>query len=67
MADDLITLPIHCAHCAGPVTLQYESSRRNIPEPAIWVCPFCSRENSLSFPGRFLWVAKRHDDPDPVN
>lgn len=72
-----VTLPVHCVHCGGAVTLQMSDwptvlshdGSSPVPEDhpglqkASWGYPWCQRENEGGFPGRLAWVTKGHD-PD---
>jgi hypothetical protein len=57
-----VSIPIFCAFCHGAVELQYEESRE--PQDSAYRCPYCAVENSLSIPGRMLWVTERDATKD---
>ena len=69
-----VTLPLNCAHCGGPITVQFTAwtaplDGRGNPaaiqhQQAEWDCPYCQRENSGGFPGRLAWVTKRIEESD---
>ena len=56
-----ITLPLHCAHCRGSITIQMDDYRGD-PQPQTWACPYCQRTNEAKFPGRLMWVTQGHDE-----
>jgi hypothetical protein len=68
MTSEPVTLPVHCAHCHGAVTLQFHDwPGRDAPAlTQAWVCPYCQRTNLGGFPGLLAWVTKREDDSAPV-
>jgi hypothetical protein len=65
-----ITLPVHCAHCGGAVTLQVEDWPVPSSAPADfalaagygseWACLYCQRVNSATMLGRAVCVTKGH-------
>ena len=62
-----VTLAIHCAHCRGAVTLQFEWWGSEDPGTmASWSCPSCEEENRMSAVGRVVWVNQGHGET-PAN
>lgn len=72
-----VTLPVHCAHCGGKVTLQMSDWPAMVHHGTLapfepvqeyrqtWGCPYCHNQNEGGFPGRMAWVTKGHE-PEPT-
>jgi hypothetical protein len=68
--DDLygaITLPVNCANCGGPMTLQFiEVGPDVVAEQVVYSCPWCdSAESRYRMPGRLQWVTRGHEAERP--
>lgn len=54
--SELVTLAIHCVHCAREVRL-YVSSRPPVTEHrVVWTCPHCYEPNDGKFPGQLEFI-----------
>lgn len=48
------TLPLHCPHCGGAVTVQYEEwDNEAEQETTSYPCPWCGKGFEFQAPGRF--------------
>jgi hypothetical protein len=65
MPSDPTTLPLHCPHCGGAVTVQYSDYPDDGPTlPTAYKCPWCGKLHMFTSPGKFLWVTKGHEPPE---
>jgi hypothetical protein len=73
MADEVTTVPVHCAHCGKPVTLELTDwphvvqgdihTEGRIDFVQNWECPHCNRENQGEFPDKMVRAGTGHDTP----
>ena len=65
-AADLVALPVQCAHCGEPVTLELADwTPDELPAEHTYGCPSCGRQNAIETPGRVLWAKKGHERSGP--
>ena len=65
---DTLALPLYCPLCGRSVTVRYESYQPGSKaDLVVWVCPHCSVENSLKFPGKLVAVTKGHGESSVVH
>ena len=59
----LVTLPMYCVHCGGPVSLIYEPG--TYPVTGSWSCPYtiCQKPQIATLNGSIRQVSGRSDSP----